>query len=313
MQHKHEPRDEFVAELERRSPREVRQRNRSLEVRGWRARARWKSARRRRAGAHLDERRRRRRDGGLPGAGTSAATLLAELLRSAPILAQQRPRSPKNNSARGGTESRRGHGERGQADSARKFNEAQAQVAAIRARPRGDPVTGREPLSELSSRASGRDFITERLRIEMLVPEAALDLERSRVREIERRASVGTADPNDVAAARSRVFALEAAVQGYRRKLDIRQKFVKGEIDAVETELRVQESDAEQRRRTLAPQIDAARKAAEDAAKRFDVGVAPQIDVARARLYVQELETELAKAELDLALVRRQLDQRRAK
>jgi Outer membrane efflux protein len=314
MQHKHEPRDEFVGELERHLSREVRLRNRSAEPHGWRA---WPMKSAFAAvglmlvsmslGAAALAAAYQVQDNDRRDVLVSSYQRRADLARQRVKIAADQLQSVERRVSVG--MANRDEVLEGQM----RVAEADAQLKSIELQIEEIRATSREPMMELSSRASGRDFITERLRIEMLVPEAALDLERSRVREIERRAEVGTADPNDVAAARGRVFALEAAVQGYRRKLDIRQKFVKGEIDAVETELRVQESDAEQRRRTLAPQIDAARKAAENAARRFDVGVAPQIDVARARLYVQELETELAKAELDLALVRRQLDQRRAK
>jgi outer membrane protein TolC len=43
------------------------------------------------------------------------------------------------------------------------------------------------------------------------------------------------------------------------------------------------------------------------------VGTAQSVEVAKARLRVQELETDMAKAELDLALVRDQLTSRKAK
>jgi len=45
---------------------------------------------------------------------------------------------------------------------------------------------------------------------------------------------------------------------------------------------------------------------------RVQFGTAQRVDMAEATLRLQELETEMAKAELDLALARRELQQRRS-
>jgi outer membrane protein TolC len=196
----------------------------------------------------------------------------------------------------------------------KKVNEAEAQVATIQLDLEEIRITGREPLNDLSSpRVSGRDFVSDRLRIGLQTLELASEREDIRRIDLQKRVDIGTADSIEVTAAQGRLLELKAARDNLGRKLDLRQRFLKGDIDAVETELRAQESEAEQRRRMTEAQIDLARKEFERMTKRVEVGTAPTIDLAKARLRLQELETDRAKAELDLALVRRQLDQRKAK
>jgi hypothetical protein len=95
-----------------------------------------------------------------------------------------------------------------------KVAEARAQVKSIELQIEEIRITGLEPRSEISApRVSGRDFVTERLRIEMSVPETVAALERARVKEAETRVSVGVADPTEVEAARVRVLEVEVALE----------------------------------------------------------------------------------------------------
>jgi outer membrane protein TolC len=146
----------------------------------------------------------------------------------------------------------------------------------------------------------------------MSVPEMAVESARARLRDAETRFSVGMSDRVDVEVSRVRLLEVEGALESLRKKIEIRQKFLKGEMDAVETELRVLECEAEQRRKIAAPKVELARKEAERAQSRFETGTAQHVEVAEATLRRLELETELTKADLDLALVRRQIEQHRA-
>jgi hypothetical protein len=193
-----------------------------------------------------------------------------------------------------------------------KVAEAQAQLKSIELQLEEIRITRREPLSEVSSPlVSGRDFVSERLRTEISVPLTALELERLRFRETEKRLSLGTADVLDLEAARARTGEIEAAIAAFRGKLKLRDWFLGGKINAIDTELTVAKIEAEQRQKAFAPKVELARKQLDRAKSRLQLGTAQRVDVAEATLRLQELETEMAKSELDLALVRRQLEQRR--
>jgi outer membrane protein TolC len=194
-----------------------------------------------------------------------------------------------------------------------KVADAEAQVKSIELQLEEVRLTAQEPRHELNSPlVSGRDFVTSRLRIEMSVPETVVELARARLREAQSRFEVGMADAAAVDASRVRVLEVEAALEAFRRKIEIRQKFLTGVMDATETELRVFECEAEQRRKIAVPKVELARKEAERAQSKFEVGRAQQVEVTEATLRRLELQTELTKADLDLALVRRRIEQHRA-
>jgi len=193
-----------------------------------------------------------------------------------------------------------------------KAAEAQAQVRSVELQLEEIRLTGRQPLNEISSpRVGGRDFVGERLLSDMSLPEVALDLARSRLRRAESLLSLGLIDLMDVNSARVQVAELEASIQAFEKKLEIRRAFLENKTDAAMAELRVLESDALQKQKMIAPKVELARKQLERAKTNVQLGTGQRVDLAQATLRLQELETEATKADLDLLLVRRQIEQRR--
>jgi len=195
-----------------------------------------------------------------------------------------------------------------------KVAEAEAQLSSFRLQLEEVRISGAEPRNEASApRVGGRDFVTERLRVDMSVPEAALVLEHERERDANKRFSVGMADSVDVMSAHARVVEIETAIETFRRKIEIRQRFLAGSVDAVETELRVIEAEAEQRTKALRPKIEMIQKEIDRIKGRLDVGQATSVQLSEATLRRMTLELELTKADLDLTLVRNQITQHRAR
>ncbi len=193
-----------------------------------------------------------------------------------------------------------------------KVAEAEAQLGTIELQLAEIRMTGREPVGEVSSPlVSGRDFVSERWRIEVSVPAAALRLEKTRLANAQRRVAVGMANNVDVEVSQIRIIEIEAAIEACQRKIDIRQRFLKREMDATLADLRVLEGEAEQRRTTLEPRLKLERKQANDVAARVEIGTATRVELAEAQLRVKELELDLSKAEVDLAVIRRQIAQHR--
>lgn len=171
-------------------------------------------------------------------------------------------------------------------------------------------MTGEEPLDQIAAPlVSGRDFVTERLQSSLSAPERALATAKERVRAVRTRMEVGLAPAIDVEEAEVRVLELEAAIASIRRKLDIRRQFVAGQLTAQQADLRLLESDAEQRLKALGPRISLARQHVAAVQRRFEVGVATQVDLAEAKLRLTALEADLAKAQLDLALIRKKISE----
>jgi outer membrane protein TolC len=193
-----------------------------------------------------------------------------------------------------------------------KVLQAEAEARSVELQIEEVRVTGREPLNSVSSPlVSGRDFVTERWKSDLSVSQAALALEMERLRAAERRVAVGVGNPIDVETSKTRVMELEATHRAMAAKLDIRQQFLKRQIDATMADLRVLEAEAEQRRQTLVPRMELAQRASRDVARRVQTGTAQQVELLEAQLRLAELAADMAKAEMDIAMIRRQIEQRR--
>ena len=315
MQNTHEPSDEFVERLEWQVGREVRRRNRAADAPQWTPRLRMKAVvavlslmllsmgiGAAVVAAAYEAQGNERRD-----QLAASFELRVQLARQRLALAKEQLLMAERRVSTG-TASKLVLAEGGF-----EVAEAEAQLKSMELQLEEVRITGREPRSEISSPlVTGRDFVSQRLRIEMSVPETAVELERARLRETETRFQVGMADPIEVEVCRVRALEVELALEAFRRKVDIRQKFLTGGVDAVETELRVLESEAEQRKKTLAPKVELAQREMERVSARVRVGTAQSVEVVETKLKQMQLQTELIKADLDLTLIRRKIDQHRA-
>ena len=205
------------------------------------------------------------------------------------------------------------------AKSVRDAIEAQVSVAVAEATVRSLEldleevrITGREPFDDLSAPlAGGRDFVSERLRIDMSAGEAGLAFEEQRLAEAERRLELGILDLKEVDLARARAAELEAAVEAIRRKIEVRGQVLSGGIGEIEAGLRALEIEAEQRLRSIEPRIRIANNELERAEQALQLGTLDEIAVSQARLRRLQVESDLVEAEIELARVRRQLAARR--
>lgn len=192
-----------------------------------------------------------------------------------------------------------------------KLREAEAQVKLVELQLAEVRLSGREPGATVSApMVGGRDFVSERWRTEQSVMAAAYSMEQSRHRSIEERVKVGVANPEELEELRARMQELEAAQEGIAAKIQIRQRFLKREIDAGLADLRVLEIEAQQRLDGLKPRLAVARKVVELTESKVKIGLAQTVEVKVAELKLVAMELELMKASLDLALVQRQIAQR---
>lgn len=186
--------------------------------------------------------------------------------------------------------------------------EAEAALARSRADVEEVRLSGREPRDEVSAPlVSGRDFVTRRLDAALLAPPVRLDVENRRISYLRMLVDVGRARPVEIEVARAAMGEAEAAITALRRKQEIRLSFVRGTLDVKRAELQALEVDAEMRRSLVLPKIEAARQQSASLRARVDVGLSLPVELAEATLRLRELEAEQAKAELDLAVIRRQL------
>jgi hypothetical protein len=189
-----------------------------------------------------------------------------------------------------------------------RVTEAEAELKSIGLDIEEIRASGREPLHSPSAPlVSGRDFVTERWKVQLAVPVAALAVERARVQATRGRVDIGTANPADVEAVATRVIELEAAVATFQRKLEVRQAFLRGGISPATADLRGLEAETDIRRRTLVHRIDAAKRRVQELKGKIEVGTANPLELAEAELHLQELELGVRKADYELLLIRKQL------
>jgi len=192
-----------------------------------------------------------------------------------------------------------------------KVIEAEAQLKLINLQLAEVEATGSEPLNAVTSPlVSGRDFVIERWQVEMSIPEAALEVEKTRLQSAQRRVAAGVASPMEVQASRTRMLEMEAAIGAMQKKVGIRQRLLKREMDAALADLRVLEVEAEQRRQTLEPRIDLARQMVKDLEAKFQTGSTDRVELMRSQLQLLEIELEIAKVNVDLANIQRQIAQK---
>jgi hypothetical protein len=315
MQDKHEPHEDFVAKLEWHVKREVRQRNRIAQAPVW---VNWSRARMLTAVGCLmlasmaaggavvaaayeaqSNERRNQLSSNFEERLRLAETRLGALKNDLQLIQQRVSVGVASNMEL--------------LESRNKVAEAEGQLQRVQLDLEEVRITGNEPRHELSApRAGGRDFVSQRLKIDMMVAERALALERTRLQDTKNRVELGVVDAAALEISQGRVVELEAALRTFQQKLAARDTFLGGRADATITELRALEADAEQKQRTLVPKLDLARKDAERVKARVATGIAQQTDLTLATVQQLTLELALREAELDLQLIRRRIDQHRA-
>ncbi len=317
MQDKHEPRDEFVKRLEWHVTAEARRRNRPVSQPRW---ARWAlststsplkiaaaavalvivsmAAGGAVVAAAYQSQSNERRD----AIAASYASRLA-LAQQQLQIAVERLNGTKRRVAVGVTSNRE------LMEDQLKVTEAEVEVKTTQLQLEEIRLTGQEPLTSATAPlVKERDFVSERWLVEMLVPEKALQTEQVRRKEAELRYSVGVADSLEVETASARLTELEAVLNAFKQKLEIRKRFVNKEINATQAELRVLEAEALQRKLTVASQLEVAKKELDRVTAKVTKGIADDAELAQARLKLLSAQAGLIKAELDYQLIRKRID-----
>jgi hypothetical protein len=181
------------------------------------------------------------------------------------------------------------------------FRVAELQLEEVR-------LSGVEPAFTLSApRVQGRDFVSARLMAELEALREVFRVADTALQYVSRRVEIGVATPIDREVARAAVIEARSAAALTERKLSLRSSFLKGHYDATQVDLHGYEADAIERLESLRPGIDLARRQVSLVESRVKKGLSEDIELAQVKLKVMMMESELAKAELELALIRKRL------
>lgn len=191
--------------------------------------------------------------------------------------------------------------------------EAEAQMHIARLNLEEVRVTGREPRDEVSAPPiPNRDFVRERIEVGMSITQGALDLEKRKLQDAQRRVQIGLAQPGEVDTIHGRILDLESAISVAQEKVDARQFFVANKYDSTMADLRVALAEAEQRSLTLKRQLALAIRDKERIESLVQKGLASPVEVTKATIRVLEIETDVARAEAEVMIARQRIAERTA-
>jgi hypothetical protein len=139
----------------------------------------------------------------------------------------------------------------------------------------------------------GRDFVSDRLKIEAAARQRALSVAEEQLRDVERQYRVGTMGAGAVASAEGDIRDARRDMALLAKRLDLRRRFLEEGLEpgAIARELKQFEVAAEIERMMTA--LLRAQKLAAQAKERMRIGEASEIDVKRAELEALELSFKI--------------------
>ena len=165
-------------------------------------------------------------------------------------------------------------------------------------------ITSAVPRNDLEAPLVGkRDFVRERLGLEMTAAQRALTLAEQTLTQAQQRFDVGTSPPAAILQAQAELVAARARMQLLGATLGLRQRYLKGEIkrDALAPALR---------RVELTLQIERTQQDIAFTSQRVDelrrmvaVGTAMELDLKRAEVDLLERQVEIERIQRELQLL----------
>jgi multidrug resistance efflux pump len=118
-------------------------------------------------------------------------------------------------------------------------------------------VSGVIPRGELyAPKVGGRDFVTERLKIEKDSVELDLDMLRRHWERLERLVEEDLVSEHEMAPVQAEIAVLEVTIDKIQKQLDLRERFIAREISALEVEIKDLTTAAEKNMRQAQSRVD---------------------------------------------------------
>jgi hypothetical protein len=163
-------------------------------------------------------------------------------------------------------------------------------------------LTSAVPRDDLTAPlAGGRDFVRDRLLLELQAAQRSLSAAEQRATDVRGRVEIGAASPGARTEAEAHLARMRAEMQLLHKKVQLRERFVRSEIgaEALAAELRRTELTLGIERAQR--EIVLSRERLERLRRQTEVGMAGQLEVKRAELAVLEAEVELERMQRELA------------
>jgi hypothetical protein len=186
-----------------------------------------------------------------------------------------------------------------------EVSEAEGRVVRLQLDLEEVRVSGKEPQNQMSAPLfDGRDFVSERLALEVSAAQARVRLAQLRLGRIQELHRIGAISMREVTQGVLAHQEAETRVTGLQERLDLRQRFLDEELTGEEAEVYLELSETE-------AEVDLLRMALQDAGvryqeieKRAGMGVVHESELTRARLDLMQLQTQLEFLEIKLQALR---------
>ncbi len=162
-------------------------------------------------------------------------------------------------------------------------------------------ASGEVPRNELYAPVvGGRDFVRERLKLEKKTAELDLGLRRDRTEpRFKQMVAKGLVSADQLDEFRAGIAAQEAMIEGIQRRLDLRKRFVAGEITAEEVEIRDRTADAERKWIQTRSTVDLLKKRLERLQALETRGMISKTEVQQLQFALDAAQSELSLAALE--------------
>ncbi len=186
-----------------------------------------------------------------------------------------------------------------------RTSQEKAQLSLERARLNLDEVrrSGAAPRDELyAPLVGGRDFVTERLRLEGRAAELGLQVLAARAKQLEEKRQAGLIAPEQSDSAERAVAARKTRLDEIGQRLDLRKRFLSGAISALQAEIAGRLAAARAGLAAAQSNVEDLKERAAKAKSLQDVGmISPaEADDLREAFETAEAEASLAALEVDI-------------
>jgi hypothetical protein len=149
--------------------------------------------------------------------------------------------------------------------------------------------------------AGGRDFVRDRLLLELQAAQRALAAAEERAAEARRQVEIGVAKPAAQMEAAATLARLRAELQLLHKKVQLRERFVRSDIEAEALAAELRRTELLLGIERAQRQIALSRERLNLLRRQAEVGMSGQLEVKRAELAVLEAEVELQQMQRELA------------
>lgn len=169
-------------------------------------------------------------------------------------------------------------------------------------------ASGREPRLELSApRVGGRDFVGERIELDLRAAERRLERERQREERLQRMGEMGLASSSEIAKASVGARREELLISELKVRRRLRADFLVGRLDARRVELEAMREGARGRLAQAESRLEHARPELDRLRTLSEAGLVSSTDLNRAEVEQREAQGELELARIELALIEEDL------